>query len=589
VVGDVSDVHLDAVNDTSKPFHVTYHLRQDNYFRVPSSSTDFRLLPSLALSPARIDKKKPAEPVDVGPAVERTYRAHIQFPANYTVHVPGAVRMVRDYGEYSSSYSRNHDVLDAERHLLLKVNQLPASRRFDYESFRNASGSETEQLLSCTITAASATHAAAVGAETSPAELQKLGTAALQRRDFTTSADLLKRAVTAEADRKDAWDQLGQAYAGLNRHDDAVAAFRKQIELDPNHKSANADLAAELQKLGKLDDAVAAYHKQLEIVPDDKLAHTSLGLLFVQMKRDPEARAELEAAAAIPPGDPQTNLALAQVYQRTGDSAKAATLMNTLTGASSATAGADVFAAALRDDLSPDQTLREAQDTLFQIDDQFESGEYDKLTPSAFSAMNLVALAWSRIGWAKFLQGDNLGAMQYLNSAWLLTQSGAVGNRLGRLFEKEGQQDKARHMFALAAAAGGADAQSSRGEAEKLAANPSAGDREVAAAAAELVQMHTVKLPPLGGITGSAQFALVFDSSSKPARAEYLDGDQALQAASDKLREKEFQVRIPDVSSVKILRRGSLSCDATSCTMLLQPLEIMQSNAPPASSATQPH
>ncbi len=582
VVGDVSDVHLDEVGDTSKPFHVTYHLRQDNYFRVPSSSTDFRVLPPIALPPARLDKKKPAEPVDVGPAVDRTYRVHIQFPANYSVRVPGAVKMARDYGEYSSSYSLNKNVLDAERHLVLKVNQLPASRRFDYESFRNASGSETEQLLSCSITMPSGAHASIVSTETSAAELQKLGAAALQRRDFTTSADLLKRAVTAEPDRKDVWDQLGQAYAGLNRHDDAVAAFRKQIEVDPYQKSANGDLAGELQKLGKLDDAIAAYRKQIEIAPDDKQAHTSLGLLFVQMKRDPEARTELEAAAAIPPQDPQTNLALAQVYQRTGDTAKAAALMGTLTGASSASAGPDVFASALRDDINPDQTLREAQDTLFQIDDQFESGEYDKLTPSAFSAMNLVALAWSRIGWAKFLQGDHLGAMQYLNAAWLLTQSGAVGNRLGRLYEKEGQQDKARHTFALAAAAGGSDAKSSREEAEKLGASPAAGDQEIGAAGEELIQIRTVRLPAMAGVSGNAQFALVFDSSSKPARAEYLDGEQALRAAGAKLREQEFPVRFPDVSSIKILRRGTLSCDAKSCTMLLQPLEVLQNGEQPS-------
>ena len=469
---------------------------------------------------------------------------------------------------------------------MLKVSQLPASRRFDYESFRNASGSETEQLLSCSITIAPGAHPSVAGAETSPAELQKLGSAALQRRDFTSAADLLKRAVAAEADRKDAWDQLGQAYAGLSQHDDAIAAFRKQIELDPNHKSANRDLAAELQKLGKLDDAVAAYRKQIEIASDDKQAHTSLGLLFVQMKRDPDARAELEAAAAIPPDDPQINLALAQVYQRTGDTAKAATLMNALTGASSATAGTDVFASALRDDINPDQTQRDAQDTLYQIDDHFESGDYDNLTPSAFSAMNLVALAWARLGWAKFLQGDNLGAMQYLNAAWLLTQSGTVGNRLGRLFEKEGQPDKARHMFALAAAAGGSDAQSSREQAKKLATSLDAGDQELAASAAELLQMRTVRLGAISGATGTAQFALVFDSSSKPARAEYLEGDAALRAAGDKVREKEFQVRFPDVSSVKILRRGTLSCDAGSCTMLLQPLETLQTQA--ASPGTQP-
>ncbi|MBZ5649532.1 MAG: hypothetical protein LAO18_03475 [Acidobacteriia bacterium] len=48
-------------------------------------------------------------------------------------------------------------------------------------------------------------------------------------------------------------------------------------------------------------------------------------------------------------------------------------------------------------------------------------------------------------------------AMQYLNSSWILSQSGTVGNRLARLLEKEGQRDQARRMYALAVAAGGAE------------------------------------------------------------------------------------------------------------------------------------
>jgi len=69
---------------------------------------------------------------------------------------------------------------------------------------------------------------------------------------------------------KDAWYDLGQAYAGANHHAEAIAAFRKQIELDPNHKRANGDLAMELQQTGKPDDAIAAFRKQLEITPYDK-------------------------------------------------------------------------------------------------------------------------------------------------------------------------------------------------------------------------------------------------------------------------------------------------------------------------------
>ena len=587
--GEVSEIHVDPLEDTSKPFHLTYHLRQENYFRVPSSSTDFRLLPPIGFARLPgVTSKNASDPLEVGPAVERTYRAHVQFASNYTVHAPSTVKMSRDFGEYSSSYSLNKNVVDAERHVVLKVNELPAARRYDYESFRNATSTETEQLLSCSISAPLGTSVAAVSADTSPAEMQKLGVAALDRRDFATAADLLKRVVTGDAERKDAWGQLGQAYAGLNRHDDAIAAFRKQIEIDPHHKSANSDLAGELQQQGKLDDAVAAYRKQLEISPSNKQAHKNLGVLLAQMKRDEEARTELEASAAIPPADPEVTMALAQVYARTGNSAKAASLMSAVTGASTA-AGADMFASALRDDLKPDQTLREAHDTLDQIGDHFDSGDYDRLPSSAFSAMNLVALSWSRIGWAKFLQGENMEAMQYLNCAWLLSQSGAVGNRLARLFEKEGQRDRARHMFALAAAAGGADAQASREQATRLSTPPSAADQEIARASAELLQLRTVKLPAVVD-KGSAQFALVFEGSGKPSRAEYLDGDASLKVAADKLREKEFPVRFPEVSSVKIVRRGSLSCEASGCTIILQLPEALQmgTQAAPAS-PTSPH
>jgi len=77
-------------------------------------------------------------------------------------------------------------------------------------------------------------------------------------------------------------------------------------------------------------------------------------------------------------------------------------MMKSVTGVSGP-AGNDVYASALRDDVDPRQTERDARKTLDDIGDQFDSGEYDRLGPSAFSAMNLVSLAWARMGWRKFL------------------------------------------------------------------------------------------------------------------------------------------------------------------------------------------
>ena len=263
--------------------------------------------------------------------------------------------------------------------------------------------------------------------------------------------------------------------------------------------------------------------------------------------------------------------------------------LSTTAGASPASTAPDVFADALRDDINPNDTIREARQTLDEIGGQFDAGEYDRLTPSAFSAMSLVALSWSRIGWARFLQGETLDAIQFLNSAWLLSQSGVVADRLGRVYEKEGQKEKARHFYALATAAGGPDAQSAREQATRLSAGPDAAVQEIARASAELFEMRAVKMPASTGNPGSAQFALVFESSSKPSRAEFLDGDGDLRSAADKIREKEFLVRFPEISSIKIVRHAKLLCAPAGCSVVLQPVENLQGSSPPqAAKSTDP-
>jgi tetratricopeptide (TPR) repeat protein len=584
LAGDVSDIHLDALEDTSKPFRLAYRYRKDNYFSVPNSGVSFRILPPMQLRrAAAANPKKPLQPVDVGPAIEQTYSAHIQFPANYTVQVPPSSTMKRDYGEYSVSYELNHHVLEAVRHVTLKLDELPASRRNDYESFQNVTGTEVEQVLTASITPASAAAlASAAKSGGTPEELRRAGTSALQRRDFSAAADLLKRAVDQspnpqDSSQKDIWDDLGQAYAGLGQHDDAIRAFRKQLELDAFHKTANQDLAVELQQQGKFDDAIAAYRKQLEITPFTKSTHKALGLLLAQLNQDVDATKELEAADGIPPDDPEVKVALARVYARNGNAAKAEALMKSVTGTSGSAAGSDIYSSALRDDIDANQTLRDARKTLDDLGDQFDSGEFERLGPSAFHAMDLIALAWARIGWAKYRQAEYLDAMQFLNCAWLLSQSGTVENRLARVLEKEGQHEQARHALASAIAAGGGEVATSREQLVKLSATPDAADKKITEASAEFLQARTVKLPALMSGKASAQFALVFDGSNKPVRAEWLEGDATLRPAADKLREKEYPVKFPDVSSVKIIRKATLSCDGSACALVLQPLEGLQS------------
>jgi transglutaminase-like putative cysteine protease/tetratricopeptide (TPR) repeat protein len=589
LAGDVDDVALDAIEDTGKPFHLKYRLRQEHYFQVPSVGINFRPMPRLAVPPAKESEHSSPNQgspnhgspnddarLDIGPPAETDYHVRLQFPSTYTLRVPTPVKMTRDYGAYSSSYSVSKDIMEGERRLVINTNEIPAARRADYESFSNAAQSDQDQVLSCTIAAPAshATEATKVKLEGTPAELQKAGRRDLQARNYFSAIDLLKRATDGDGSLKGAWNELGQAYAGASDHEKAIAAFRQQLKVDPNHKSANAELSLELQLSGQNEDAVSAYRKQLAISPYEKITHRNLGLLLAQLHRDADARVELEAAAAMPPEDPETKLALAQVSARLGDNSKAEELMRPLIGSFNSNALGDLYALALRIDTDPAQAENDAQEVLYEIGAQFDAGEFERPGPAISSAMQLVALSWARIGWARFHRDENLPAVQFLTAAWLLSQSGVVADRLAQVFEKQGQAAKAAHFYALALSAGESDeeAKNSRAHFTKLATDPAQIEKDIEKARDELVQSRTLKVEGLAEKTGEARFTLVFDSSPRPERVDFAGGDEKLRSGSASLREKEFPVRFPDVSSVKIVRQAKLQC-RTGCTIELLPID----------------
>src|SRR5262249_60740756 len=88
--GDISDVHIERLEDTTKPLHISYHVHKADYFKVPSSATNFQMLPPASVGRVRAaDKKHPGDPLDVGPAGENVSSVHIEFAPNFSLHIPG--------------------------------------------------------------------------------------------------------------------------------------------------------------------------------------------------------------------------------------------------------------------------------------------------------------------------------------------------------------------------------------------------------------------------------------------------------------------------------------------------------------------
>jgi predicted TPR repeat methyltransferase len=137
----------------------------------------------------------------------------------------------------------------------------------------------------------------------------------LQR--FSEAAEAGRRATELQPSAS-TYNNLVGALTALGRADDAIAACRKAIELDPNHHGAHNNLGSMLGRIGRHADAVTSFRRALALVPNYADALHGLGFSLdrlgdragaiaaidaaLKLKDDPAWRFELEAmrGAAAP-------------------------------------------------------------------------------------------------------------------------------------------------------------------------------------------------------------------------------------------------------------------------------------------------
>jgi tetratricopeptide (TPR) repeat protein len=82
---------------------------------------------------------------------------------------------------------------------------------------------------------------------------------------------------------------------------EAIAAFRKAIELEPEDAAAYSHLGAAFRTQKKLPEAIAAYHKAIDLDPNSAHFYGQLGLTLRHQKKIPEAIAALRKAIDLDP------------------------------------------------------------------------------------------------------------------------------------------------------------------------------------------------------------------------------------------------------------------------------------------------
>ena len=93
---------------------------------------------------------------------------------------------------------------------------------------------------------------------------------------------------------------LGNALLHEGKFDDAIAHYKKAVQLRPNYASAYYNLGAALFYKGQLDDAIAQWQTTLAMQPDHAEAHAGLGTAFLRKGSLGEAINHYEKAIAAP-------------------------------------------------------------------------------------------------------------------------------------------------------------------------------------------------------------------------------------------------------------------------------------------------
>jgi len=127
------------------------------------------------------------------------------------------------------------------------------------------------------------------------------GLGADDRKRFDAALTEYVEAQTYNADRPEGRAALGNIYAARGNAQDAIAEYRKAIEIDPAFVPAYVNLADLYRARGADGEAEATLRSGIAKSRNAAALHHALGLALVRQKRYPDALKELAEAARLDP------------------------------------------------------------------------------------------------------------------------------------------------------------------------------------------------------------------------------------------------------------------------------------------------
>jgi tetratricopeptide (TPR) repeat protein len=297
----------------------------------------------------------------------------------------------------------------------------------------------------------------------------RLGEALERLGALDAAVDAYRLAVTERPAFQKASNNLTLALAKAGKGKEAVARARALVAESPNDAERSFTLGL-AQSEQDLTDAVASFRRALELSPRHTLARYNLALVLRRADRIPEALDELRQTLAMEPR-PEAYYLLGVIYWHQGsldravDALRAATVVQPAYADAHSTLGAvlktkhdwEGAAASLRRAIALRPDLSSAHYTLGQV--LQASGDEVGARTEIAQAERLRVLAereqeagvWTAVGVQKLDGGDPLSALDCFRRATTIFEGYAPAHyQMGRTLQRLGQPDAARAAFTRA-------------------------------------------------------------------------------------------------------------------------------------------
>jgi tetratricopeptide (TPR) repeat protein len=555
--GEITNLKVGDPTVTDEPLKVDFEVAVSNYF--DWSAPDPKLpLPVVGIAvPAPVDdESKNPKPIKLGAPTLATTEVKIGVPSKYGVRLPIGIDVKRDYAEYHSSYKFDGGQLVASRTLQTLLTEIPYDRRDDYASFRRTVEADQAQNV---VLDNKSPGTAGLSSEQSPDVLFDSAVQAANRDNFTLAIDLFERVAKADPKHKGLWNNLGRAYLAVHEDQKAADAFKQEIEANPYDEYAYSLLGAAYESMQHYDDAIAQYQKAIEVSPLNPTARLGLGGVYSKLKRWNEAVPELEKAASLEDKNPLTQIALGQAYIGSGQADKGMAAFDRAIAISATPVVWNNIAYALAEqNVQLERASQYSDAAINALETQLRDVNLDNLRLEDIFTANLLYAVWDTKGWVEFKRGNLDAAERYIRAAWDDQGGGEVAQHLGEIAEKRGNKDDAVRWFVYALTGSSPSAEAR----DRLSALGTTADVEsrIEKARSELQAQRTRQLDASGKGTGDF---FVLASPAKNDQVKFVSGDREIKSLTDVLTSANLGVTFPEATSVRALRRGTLSCGTT--------------------------